>query len=160
MGRFRLSNRLGINLTTMLKSLLIASATAAPVLTFDRPSVTKKDINFMPFKQEVARPFGKDIVEDYQSEDGNYKYHAEIHYATDDNKDGISLEESNFQFSSVDMKEVDELFKKDMNAVDNLFADMMKMPSIFGSNMLDRIFSTEPKELEEEGSGSSPLFFF
>ena len=36
-----------------------------------------------------------------------------------------------------------------MNAVDNLFADMMKMPSIFGSNMLDRIFSTEPKELEE-----------
>ena len=27
----------------------------------------------------------------------------------DDNKDGISLEDSNFQFSSVDMKEVDEV---------------------------------------------------
>ena len=34
------------------------------------------------WKQEIARPTGKDIVEDYQSEDGNYKYHAEIHYAT------------------------------------------------------------------------------
>lgn len=66
----------------MLKSLLIATAAAAPVLTFDRPSVTKKDINFMPFKQEIARPFGKDVVEDYESKDGNYKYHAEIHYAT------------------------------------------------------------------------------
>merc|ERR1711893_106425 len=149
-----------VGFSNMLKLALIGAAAAAPVLTFDRPSVTKKDINFMPFKQEIARPFGKDIVEDYQSEDGNYKYHAEIHYATDDNKDGISLEESNFQFSSVDMKEVDELFKNDMNAVDNLFADMMKMPTIFGSNMLGRIFSTEPKELEEEGSGSSPLFFF
>ena len=66
----------------MLKLALIGAAAAAPALTFDRPSVTKKDINFMPFKQEIARPFGKDIVEDYQSEDGNYKYHAEIHYAT------------------------------------------------------------------------------
>ena len=37
-----------------------------------------------------------------------------------------------------------------MHAVDNLFADMMKMPTIFGSNMLDRIFSTEPKEQELE----------
>ena len=35
------------------------------------------------------------------------------------------------------------------SAVDNLFADMMKMPTIFGSNMIDRIFATEPKELEE-----------
>ena len=66
----------------MLKSLLIATAAAAPALTFDRPSITKKDINFMPFKQEVARPFGKDVVEDYESKDGNYKYHAEIHYTT------------------------------------------------------------------------------
>ena len=66
----------------MLKLALIGAAAAAPALTFDRPSVTKKDINFMPFKQEIARPFGKDIVEDYQSDDGNYKYHAEIHYAT------------------------------------------------------------------------------
>lgn len=42
------------------------------------------------------------------------------------------------------------MFKKDMtSAVDNLFSDMMKMPTIFGSNMIDRIFSTEPKELEE-----------
>ena len=36
-----------------------------------------------------------------------------------------------------------------MSAVDNLFADMMKLPSLFGSNMFDRIFSTEPKEIEE-----------
>ena len=36
-----------------------------------------------------------------------------------------------------------------MGAVDNLFADMMKLPSLFGSNMFDRIFSTEPKEIEE-----------
>lgn len=43
-----------------------------------------------------------------------------------------------------------QMFKKDMtSAVDNLFADMMKMPTIFGSNMIDRIFATEPKELEE-----------
>merc|ERR1712050_305811 len=145
-----------------MKKILIClgMASAAPALTFDRPASTKKDINFMPFRKEIQKPNGKDIVEDYQSEDGNYKYHAEVHYATDDNKDGISLEESNFQFSSVDMKEVDELFKNDMHAVDNLFADMKKMPNIFGSNMLGRIFSTEPKELEEEGSGSSPLFFF
>merc|ERR1711970_1110408 len=127
----------------MLKSLLIATAAAAPVLTFDRPSVTKKDINFMPFKQEIARPFGKDVVEDYES------------------KDGISLESSSFQFNPIDLKDVDEMFKKDMtSAVDNLFSDMMKMPTIFGSNMIDRIFSTEPKELEEEGSGANPLFFF
>ena len=145
----------------MLKSLLIATAAAAPALTFDRPSITKKDINFMPFKQEIARPFGKDVVEDYESKDGNYKYHAEIHYSNDDNKDGMSLESSSFQFNPIDLKDVDEMFKKDMtSAVDNLFADMMKMPTIFGSNMIDRIFATEPKELEEEGSGANPLFFF
>merc|ERR1711915_241458 len=124
-----------VGFSNMLKLALIGAAAAAPALTFDRPSVTKKDINFMPFKQEIARPFGKDVVEDYESKDGNYKYHAEIHYATDDNKDGVS---SNFGFGAVNMNDVDEFFKKDMQAVDTLFQDMMKMPSLFGSNVFDR----------------------
>merc|ERR1712026_97877 len=143
----------------MLKNIIIGFAAAAPVLTFDRPQQSKKDIAFNPIKTEVERPFGKDIVEDYESKDGNYKYHAEIHYATDDNKDGV-VSSSNFGFGAVNMNDVDEFFKKDMQAVDTLFQDMMKMPSLFGSNVFDRIFQTEPKEIQEEGSGSSPIFFF
>merc|ERR1712018_289311 len=106
--------------------MFIGAAYAAPALTFDRPTATKKDINFMPVQQVIDRPFGKDVVEDYESKDGNYKYHAEIHYATDDNKDGV-VSSSNFGFGAVNMNDVDEFFKKDMQAVDTLFQDMMKM---------------------------------
>ena len=94
----------------MKKALfVVATVSAAPALTFDRPASTKvsrpcipvraqskavqgsrysnqttfqKDVAFMPFQQEVNRPNGKDIIKDYTSEDGNTKYHAEFHYNT------------------------------------------------------------------------------
>merc|ERR1712007_335219 len=74
----------------MGKKILICfgMASAAPTLTFDRPTATKKDIAFNPFNAAG----GKDFVQDYESKDGNYKYHAEVHYANDDNKDGQATE--------------------------------------------------------------------
>merc|ERR1711920_139500 len=144
--------------------MLIGAAYAAPALTFDRPTASKKDINFMPVQQVIDRPYGKDVVEDYESKDGNYKYHAEIHYATDDNKDGETQMKSSSQMSSFSLQqgEINDLFKKEMSQVDSLFSDMMKIPSIFGSNnVFDRIFSTGAQaEDDQEASGSGPMFFF
>ncbi|CBY17799.1 unnamed protein product, partial [Oikopleura dioica] len=56
-----------------------------------------------PSEHEVSRDNGKDIYRDYKSkvkttpiskalkfiEDGEFTYHAEMHFKTDNNKDGI-----------------------------------------------------------------------
>merc|ERR1711953_829808 len=129
--------------------LFIGMAAAAPALTFDRPTTSKKD-----------------IVKDYQSKDGSYKYHAEVHYANDDNKDGTSI---GTEFASISSFEADasDLLRKEIGSFDSLFENLDKLmndPSgLFGPNLFDRVFNDGNDEIIEEiqGSGdSTPMLFF
>lgn len=74
----------------LLKSALVfACAYAAPVLTFEHKVAAPAAPAVTPESKVVKKPFGKDVVEDYESKDGKYKYHAEMHYLTDSNKDNF-----------------------------------------------------------------------
>merc|ERR1712190_342591 len=133
--------------------LCIGMAAAAPALTFDRPTTSKKDIAFNPFN-------GKDIVKDYQSKDGSYKYHAEVHYANDDNKDGSTV---GTEFASISSFQADasDLLRKEIGSFDSLFENLDKLmndPSgLLGPNLFDRVFNDGNDEVIEEiqGSGDS-----
>merc|ERR1712025_1152212 len=148
----------------MLKNIIIGFAAAAPVLTFDRPQQSKKDITFNPIKSEVERPFGKDIVEDYESKDGNYKYHAEMHYLTDSNKDGFGGMETSklVQNSFGSIADLDQELNKMMENAFNIDSFFGKMVPNFGKNIMSRFNPEENEVIEQiEGSGDSkPLFFF
>jgi hypothetical protein len=146
-----------------MKKILICfgMASAAPTLTFDRPTATKKDIAFNPFNSA-----GKDFVQDYESKDGNYKYHAEVHYANDDNKDGQATGAEFSSFSSFESN-ASELLRKEIGSFDSLFQNLdslMNDPSgLFGPNLFDRVFNDGNDEIIEEiqGSGdSTPMLFF
>merc|ERR1712131_428646 len=126
---------------------VVATVSAAPALTFDRPASTKKDVAFMPFKQ-VDRPNGKDIIKDYTSEDGNTKYHAEFHYNTDDNKDGVFSSSSMQSVVQVGPDEMQKMMDQEMKQIDAMFGNMLKVPSFFGNNIFDRIFSNEIQNSE------------
>jgi hypothetical protein len=150
----------------MKRSLfVIAAVSAAPALTFDRPTSSKKDVAFMPFK-ELSRPTGKDIIKDYTSEDGNTKYHAEFHYNTDDNKDGSISSSSMQSVVQVGPDEMQKMMDQEMKQIDALFGNMLKVPSFFGNSIFDRIFSNGIQdsevieEMEASGDGQNPLFFF
>jgi len=137
---------------------LLAVAYGAPVLTFDHQAPAVK-----PASQVVERPFGKDVVEDYESKDGNYKYHAEMHYLTDSNKDGFAgmssskMMSQNFGSISGIEQELNKMMENAFN-IDSIFGKIPKIPS-----MLDRFNNFKENEAVEltEGSGdSNPLFFF
>merc|ERR1712050_70464 len=155
----------------LLKSVLLATAAyGAPVLTFEHKTKaadlpTPAPVEASPETKIIEKPFGKDIVEDYESKDGNYKYHAEMHYMTDSNKDGDfkssqMSEQFKSSFGSIGgiEQELNKMMENAFN-VDSIFGKM-KLPT-FGSNIFGR-FGFENEAIEEfEGSGSTkPLFFF
>jgi len=63
-----------------LATTCLFATSSAAVLEFNR---------FKPSQHEVSRDNGKDIYRDYKSKDGDFTYHAEMHFTTDNNKDGI-----------------------------------------------------------------------
>lgn len=81
-----------------------------PVLTFDRP--VKKAV----IDETVNKPQTGDFSKDYVSEDGNTKYHAEMHYLTDSNKDDFKGFGGSIQLMNQEFKPFGE-FETELNKV-------------------------------------------
>merc|ERR1711970_94723 len=134
----------------LLKSALLFASAYGAALTFEH----KKPTLFKPETKVSENPFGKDMVEDYESKDGTYKYHAEFHSREfDPNKDGFG----NNPFGGIE-QELNKMMENAFN-IDSIFGKMM--PSF--PNMFDRFQVNPDQEVIEqvEGSGDSkPLFIF
>jgi hypothetical protein len=142
-----------------------ANLSAATPLTFNRSSVGpsgavgpsgKIGPSNLPF-DIVKTPNGNDAVEDYQSDDGRYKFHAEIHYRQDDNKDGVTSEEyiqSHTSEITSEFKKLDEELNKMMESA--FSGSIFGKNDPFGIPNLDRLFGKD----DSESSGDAPTFFF
>ena len=59
-----------------------------------------------------------------------------------------------------------QMMDQEMKQIDAMFGNMLKVPSFFGNNIFDRIFSNEIQnsevieEMEASGDDNNPLFFF
>lgn len=58
------------------------------------------------------------------------------------------------------------MMDQEMKQIDAMFGNMLKVPSFFGNNIFDRIFSNQIQdsevieEMEASGDDNNPLFFF
>merc|ERR1711937_55614 len=140
---------------------LISAAMSAPALQFEHKVAQKAPSTE---QKVIEKPFGKDIVEDYESKDGNYKYHAEMHYLTNSNKDGFGGMETSklVQNSFGSIADLDQELNKMMENAFNIDSFFGKMVPNFGKNIISRFNPEENEVIEQiEGSGDSkPLFFF
>ena len=59
-----------------------------------------------------------------------------------------------------------QMMDREMKQIDAMFGNMLKVPSFFGNNIFDRIFSNQIEnsevieEMEASGDDNNPLFFF
>ncbi|CAG5109920.1 Oidioi.mRNA.OKI2018_I69.chr2.g4389.t1.cds [Oikopleura dioica] len=117
-----------------LSSTCLFAAASGAVLEFNRQ---------IPLQKEIIRDNGKDIYQDYESKDGNYKYHAEMHFSSDNNKDGVpDVQLPPFSFGSMD-EELNSMMKSAFK-IDSAFE---KLPERFG--LKSSIIGEMEKEIEK-----------
>jgi len=133
-----------------LAKTCIFATTSAAVIEFNR---------FKPSQFEVSRDDNsKDIYRDYKSKDGDFIYHAEMHFTTDNNKDGIPDSKDYEPLPIISFGSMDDELNNMMKSAFKIETAFTKAPRFGVAQLVEKIEKEIEKKVielvEYEGSGT------